>query len=142
VVEKKICVSIDEKTDAEDHYVASVIIGTLLIERPGEIIFVYFGLGAYIVTKRCIIIFKWRRAYTGYPNIFAGFILRLINSFIKYIVEHHKMRNFVFWWVECKGTSTLMNEQEMRLLREVKLYKLLSDSKFSILIIIYPYINS
>lgn len=37
VVEKKIWVSIDETADAEGHYIASVIIGTLLPDRAGEI---------------------------------------------------------------------------------------------------------
>ncbi|KAF0753067.1 CGG triplet repeat-binding protein 1, partial [Aphis craccivora] len=37
VAEKKIWVSIDETTDAEGRYIASVIIGTLLTDRPGEI---------------------------------------------------------------------------------------------------------
>lgn len=37
VAEKKIWVSIDETTDAEGRYIASVMIGTLLTDRPGEI---------------------------------------------------------------------------------------------------------
>lgn len=37
VAGKKIWVSIDETTDAEGRFIASVIIGTLLLDRPGEI---------------------------------------------------------------------------------------------------------
>lgn len=37
VVGKKIWVSIDETTDVEGRYIASVILGTLLTDRPGEI---------------------------------------------------------------------------------------------------------
>jgi len=36
-VGKKIWVSIDETTDAEGRFIASVIIGTLLLDRAGEI---------------------------------------------------------------------------------------------------------
>lgn len=36
-MEKKIWVSIDETTDAEGRFIASVIIGTLLPDRTGEI---------------------------------------------------------------------------------------------------------
>jgi hypothetical protein len=40
VVGKKIWVSIDETTDAEGRFIASVIIGTLLPDRAGEFFFV------------------------------------------------------------------------------------------------------
>jgi len=37
VAEKKIWVSMDKMTDTEGRYIASVIIGTLLTDQPGEI---------------------------------------------------------------------------------------------------------
>ncbi|KAL4083671.1 hypothetical protein QTP88_028987 [Uroleucon formosanum] len=87
VAGKKIWVSIDETTDAEGRFIASVIIGTLLLDRPGE--FFLFNLEQLQKTNHSTICSLFENSlYLLWPDgIRRNDVLLFLSDAVPYMVK-------------------------------------------------------